>query len=589
MILESTRIGHTATPLPSAPTDTMAVKSETLGSPDPTIPRRHSGILGPKAGEEADPYSKPGGGRTCLVNPHSKSPLRRRRGPCVEVTARGPRLQPLPSAPRAPSCSVVCGEENLDTRHVESGHVYHTENHFMRQSISSKAGCLAGEGNGNAYWDILGKKGGGDVHHNGDVKVEVEQSEGAVTSVVLLRWAMECFVGNEDEEIIDGDSNGGHRGAKHIGQAGDDSVGGTSTFQGKAMNVTISGPVHLMHSERKPRDSDLFLFEDPLENDGKRSADGSNSPRKSASTSFAATSPTPLAFSRSRSSERPKEVRQPLPRRELRVSVGDGRERRSPPGDNYQDSFVSDVSDVSAACSSPRQETKHAARGEDGPGRRNSWIAGRTTASRGESAEDVKSTKRCVCGGYHFPFVYSLSSRPPHPWVNSSIHMMDRIEKRCLGVKILKTRVVDVYWLDLMLKKGNMVLQRIYHITFLFRWLAPAAQDTALHALVCLLRAVEVDVCCHREIDSLDTGGRVLDIDTVGGGRAVAMEEGVLLLVLKACAMFQDHEGVVKACCMLMRVGVQCSLNGGGTKVRIGRLSIYSIFRSLQDHSKSGY
>lgn len=110
------------------------------------------------------------------------------------------------------------------------------------------------------------------------------------------------------------------------------------------------------------------------------------------------------------------------------------------------------------------------------------------------------------------------------------------------------------------------------------RWLAPPAQDVASYALVCLLRAAEVDVCGLKEIDSLDTGGRELDIDTAGGGRAIVMEEGVLLLVLRACAMFQDHDGVVKACCMLMRVGVQCSLSGGEPKVRPGLTSMYLVF-----------
>lgn len=83
-----------------------------------------------------------------------------------------------------------------------------------------------------------------------------------------------------------------------------------------------------------------------------------------------------------------------------------------------------------------------------------------------------------------------------------------------------------------------------------------------------MLRAAEVDVCGHRGLDRLDSGGRVLNADTAGGGKAVVMEERVLLLVLRACAMFQDHDGAVKACCMLMRVGVQCALTGGGPKVR---------------------
>ncbi len=103
------------------------------------------------------------------------------------------------------------------------------------------------------------------------------------------------------------------------------------------------------------------------------------------------------------------------------------------------------------------------------------------------------------------------------------------------------------------------------HIT---RWLAPTAQDVALHALVCLLRAVEVDVCGRgSNTDDLDAAGRVASINAEREGQAMVMEEGVLSLVLRACSVFQNQAEVVKACCMLMRVGVQCSLPCGGTEV----------------------
>lgn len=106
------------------------------------------------------------------------------------------------------------------------------------------------------------------------------------------------------------------------------------------------------------------------------------------------------------------------------------------------------------------------------------------------------------------------------------------------------------------------VFQHLNHV--LFRWLIPAAHDVALHALVCLLRAAEVDIIGHSKTDivwNIDPG--------VGGGRAVAMERGVLLLVLRVCATFQHHSEVIKACCLLMRIGVQCSLHGGGSKVKL--------------------
>ena len=388
-VLGVTRKRNAETPLLSAPVDTMAGKGKTLVSPDSTTSRRESGVLG---------TGNPAGGDTRRVNPHSNNPLRRRRGPCVDVTARAPRLQPLPSAARGQPFSAVSGEENVDRRRG-SGKASYPKARFTRQRRSrSEAGCLTEAGDGNGYWDIMGRKAcGGDDHHSGDVRAGAEQSESAVASVVLLRWAMECFAGNEDEGIVDGASNGDHRfGAYTLGdRQGDDrsSVRGISAFPGKAMNATISGPVHLMHAERKPRDGDLFLFSDPSDGGGERCADdaSNSSPRKLASaSSFAATSPAPSAFSRSRNSERPEEADKTLAR-ELRVSVGGGRERRSPPEGSHRGSVASDVS---VTFSPRRQEIKHAASGEERSGGRNSWVAGRPAASRGGLTEDERSAKR---------------------------------------------------------------------------------------------------------------------------------------------------------------------------------------------------
>eukprot|EP00752_Nemacystus_decipiens_P007273 g6510.t1 len=489
---EETTADNAATPpLASAAADTTAAESDPLGALDSTIPRRKSGVLG---------KSKPTGGNTRRSNPQSKSPLRRRRGRYEEAAARAPRLQPLRSAARGQPLSVVCGEENSDTRRG-AGKALALKRRFTAQRRSSKAGCLTEVGDGNSsYWGIMGRTAGGDDRHNGDVGAGVEQSKSAVASVVLLRWAMECSAGNEGGGVVDGVSHGGHRFGSFtgIGTAGSaSSVRGISTVPGKAMNATISGPVHLMRAERKPRDSDLFVFSDPLESGAKRGGiDASDSPRRTApASSLAATSPAPLVTSRCGSLERPEEVGRSL-LREQRGAVGGGRERRPPPPeDSHRDSFGDDVS---TTRSPSRQETKYEASGDEGPGGRHTWVAGRSTRSRGEVMDDARRTKR---------------------------------------------------------------------------WLAPSAQDIASYALVCLLRAAEVDVCGHTEVDCLDTGGRVMDTDTAGGGKAIVMEEGVLLLILRACAMFQNHDGVVKACCMLMRVSVQCSLSGGAPKQPVGGLN----------------
>lgn len=93
------------------------------------------------------------------------------------------------------------------------------------------------------------------------------------------------------------------------------------------------------------------------------------------------------------------------------------------------------------------------------------------------------------------------------------------------------------------------------------RWQAPEAHCVALHALVCLLRAVEVDAC-GQKADTPDTGGTASDCSKGLGARGVATEKGVLLLVLKACDVFNAHAQVVTTCCMLMRIGVRYSEQG---------------------------
>lgn len=102
------------------------------------------------------------------------------------------------------------------------------------------------------------------------------------------------------------------------------------------------------------------------------------------------------------------------------------------------------------------------------------------------------------------------------------------------------------------------------------RWQAPAAHCVALHALVCLLRAVEVDAC-GQKADAPDTGEAPSDCRQGLGARGVATEKGVLLLVLKACDVFNAQAQVVTTCCMLMRIGVRYSEQDEGdeqSKVR---------------------
>ena len=72
--------------------------------------------------------------------------------------------------------------------------------------------------------------------------------------------------------------------------------------------------------------------------------------------------------------------------------------------------------------------------------------------------------------------------------------------------------------------------------------------------------------------DTRDTGETPSDCRQGLGARGVATEKGVLLLVLKACDVFNAQAQVVTTCCMLMRIGVRYSEQGEGdeqSKVRV--------------------
>jgi len=88
------------------------------------------------------------------------------------------------------------------------------------------------------------------------------------------------------------------------------------------------------------------------------------------------------------------------------------------------------------------------------------------------------------------------------------------------------------------------------------------------------------------DTDGLNAAGTAASIDAEREGQAVVVEEGVLSLVLRACSVFQNQAEVVKACCMLMKVGVQCSLRCGGAEVSTRRGGSATL-RSRPSHEKS--
>lgn len=230
----------------------------------------------------------------------------------VDSSTGVPRLDPLPHTERGRPCSRCDSQDRLDTRRKYGNlspprHPAIRPNMGARPASNSTVRCQPKEGEGNIYWDLLGTKHGARAC-NGDVWAVVENNEmteSAVASVVLLRWAME----HNKEPEGDGTTGEGFRGTL-FSKNGDDlhvpvARNRTPSVQGKAMNATVSGPVHLMHAARKPRDSDVFFLSDPLEGDDERSVDGSSMPRERASSiGLAATSPKQLAFSHSCNFER---------------------------------------------------------------------------------------------------------------------------------------------------------------------------------------------------------------------------------------------------------------------------------------------
>jgi len=351
------------------------VDAKTLKPPDRTTRRRKSGVLGPNVtgGNRGDLPDAPDGG----------VPRRRRHSPGPDVSTRALQLRPLASEVRGNPRQVGAQRGSRKPNDLETAST--TPTLAGRQEKSSTDGCLSEPEDGSGYWDWLGRKHGSRSCHN-NAEAGSEQTESALGSVMLLRWAMECFLGNEDDGIAGELSIVGQKPAALTENGQEERVpaAGSSAAvnQGRAMNATISGPVHLMHSERNPRESDLFLFSDPSESAGENNT---SSPRQSESTSpFAATSPTPLTLSQSRSLERLTDRRSIS--RGLKRATGEdsGGKRRSDQGSDHDRS----VSDTGVISSNRAEEpAMNAAGGEDGSGERKSWVASRTIASTRQSAD----------------------------------------------------------------------------------------------------------------------------------------------------------------------------------------------------------
>ncbi|CBN77147.1 expressed unknown protein [Ectocarpus siliculosus] len=377
---------------------------------------------------------------------------------------------------------------------------------------SKPAGYEIDLADGNGYWDLLGgNRGRG---HGGDDGVLAgELAESAVASVVLLRWAMECVVANDGEGgAEDGDGVVPVTTAPRDGLTADDgdpakapvAEDRTPGMQGEAVSATAKGQVRLAKSTRKPRDSDRFSFSGSLE--------------------------TKLASHQ---------------------GEGDCRGPRNVIGNK---SFAATCPSLSeSSCNRERlRDKKPLPRGlplsGGGRGGGRGGGGGGGGGWKGEEQQPPEGDRGRPADG-----IVATSSSPGDEPKKDARRREGWRDARAPQVAGKSTASGDEPVEDMR--------------TVPKRWLAPAAHEVALHTLVCLLRAAEVDLCGHNGTHRLQTE---LDVDTVGGGRAVVMEEGVLLLILKACAKFQDHGDVVKICCMLMRVGVMCALHGEGFERPVG-------------------
>ena len=332
----------------------------------------------------------PGGNRSDLLQAPAGCPRRRRHAPGTDVPTRALQLRPLDSGARGNPRRLGAqrGSTKLDNATIAPT----MPTLAVRQGTRSTAGCLPEVEDGNGYWDLLGRRQGGSAFDDG-VEAVAEQTESAVGSVVLLRWAVECFLGNEDDGIAGEPPLAGEKVAALAEgvQEGRVPAVGTSAaaIQGRAMNATVSGPVHLMHSERKPRDSDLFSFSDPPEGGSEHSENGSSSPRQGVNTPFAATSPTPVMRSRSHHSESLADGR-PLSRG-LRLPTGedDGGKRRSQAGSDKGHS----ASNAGLTSSNPKESAKNAAGGEERYGGKRESTDNMTVPTRYELAGRTDAAK----------------------------------------------------------------------------------------------------------------------------------------------------------------------------------------------------
>lgn len=240
-----------------------------------------------------------------LLGPRSRSPpLLRRRGRGVGTPTSAPRLDPMPCAARGRPCPGCDSQDHFDTRR-RSGDLSPSRHPIIRPQLSSLRQASSGtvryppeEGERNSYWDILGKYRNGTCH--GDVRAVVENSEmaeSAVASVVLLRWAMEYLKEQERNSSPGGGCRARSFNGKGEAPHSPMENSRSPSVKPKAMNATVSGPVHLMHAARKSKDSDLFLLPHSLESGNERSEDGSTSPRERVNIGFAATNPASLALS----------------------------------------------------------------------------------------------------------------------------------------------------------------------------------------------------------------------------------------------------------------------------------------------------
>lgn len=334
--------------------------------------------------------------------------------------SRAQRPHPLPSLTTEDLRPNGDGQEHLHLgRQGGTNHPRHLPQESSPPSWHAD-GCRIGrhteEGNGSGYWDSL--RGSGKTCGRGGADAcmseQSELAESAVASAVLLRWAVEGFVGNGVRKCC-GDSDdlpgtGSLRAGAVAGRS-------PSRVPEKGVSGTKSSPVRSIRPVGESRGSPICSVshvDRPRAGDqheGGSSKEGTDDP-------CAAAIPLPLEDSSVQSLDEPRT--QHLTCRGLRASGKGRREVGATAG--WDDDWTQPLEGNRclldggiASCSLTLGEAAANAIGSDeGGGRGNSRVVNGPITAAGQPADVVKSSERYIPGRTYAQKAYFPICRWPH-------------------------------------------------------------------------------------------------------------------------------------------------------------------------------